>query len=294
MAVTLSPLRYPGGKQILSRVLAHLIRLNGREEGVYAEPYAGGAGAALNLLFGEHVERIMINDLDPCIYAFWDAVLNRTDEFLELLHETPATMREWCRQRDVYRRRHRRRRLPLGFATFFLNRCNRSGIIVNGGPIGGRKQRGKWKIDARYNRQELARRIERIALYRDRISLFNLDAVDFLRKHVLPIANKAFAYLDPPYFTKGSDLYLRFHRLAEHARLATFIRRQVRLRWVMSYDNVPEIRDLYAGFRQVPFDLSYSARTRRIGSELLIARKDLVFPREWQSSIPSEYISNAA
>ena len=60
MSVAHSPLRYPGGKQILARVLAHLIQINGREGGIYAEPYAGGAGAALSLLFGEHVERLML------------------------------------------------------------------------------------------------------------------------------------------------------------------------------------------------------------------------------------------
>jgi DNA adenine methylase len=297
MASRHSPLRYPGGKQILARVLGQLIKLNGVEGGTYAEPYAGGAGAALSLLFGEHVERILINDLDPCVHALWKSILDRTDAFLQLLRQTPTTDKEWCRQRDIYRRRHRRSILQVGFATFFLNRCNRSGIIETGGPIGGRHQRGKWKIDARFNREDLAKRIERIALYRDRIELFNLDAIVFLRTEVgsnARSASRTFVYLDPPYYRKGRDLYLSFYEPNDHRELAKFIRRQTRFRWVMSYDNVPEIRALYTGLRQIPFDLDYSASKRRVGKEVLILPDTVDFPHNWRSRIPDEVITSAA
>ncbi|MGC3997498.1 MAG: DNA adenine methylase [Anaeromyxobacter sp.] len=159
--------------------------------------------------------------------------------------------------------------LRLGFATFYLNRCNRSGIIVNGGPIGGKDQRGKWKIDARYNPAELDRRIRKIAAYRDRIALSNLDAIDFLDQvKALPAKEKPFVYLDPPYYAKGQGLYLNYYEPEDHARLATYLKKAA-FPWVLSYDNVPEVRRLYARLRQVPFDLGYSARERRIGSEVL-------------------------
>ena len=295
MATSYSPLRYPGGKQILARVLGHLIRLNGREGGIYAEPYAGGAGAALSLLFGEHVGRLMLNDADPSIYAFWTAILKKTGPFLKLLRDTPLSVREWERQRAIYGQPRSHSPLQLGFATFYLNRCNRSGIIGNAGVIGGRKQKGNWKIDARFNRQDLIRRIERIALYRDRIALFNLDAIDFLRQHVAKptVAAKAFVYLDPPYFIKGNQLYLNFYKPEDHALLAKFIKRQKRFLWVMSYDNVRQIQVLYSDLRQIAFNLGYSAREWRMGKEIMIVKADLIFPDRWRVRIPSRYISAA-
>jgi DNA adenine methylase len=137
MAIMHSPFRYPGGKQILSRLIAHLIHLNDCVGGTYLEPYAGGAGVALSLLFGEHVDRMLINDADPSIFACWNGILYDTNRFLKLLRDTPTTTEEWARQRQIYLNPKRHSSLKLGFATFYLNRCNRSGIIKNGGPIGG-------------------------------------------------------------------------------------------------------------------------------------------------------------
>ena len=294
MAVSFSPLRYPGGKQILARVLGHLMKLNGREGGVYVEPYAGGAGAALGLLYGEYVKRVVINDADSRIYAFWDAILNRTDEFLKLLQDTPLTVEEWKRQRQLYLKPGRSSRLRLGFATFYLNRCNRSGIIGNAGLIGGLEQTGKWKIDARFNRKDLARRIERIARYSERITLHNLDAEDLLQT-VMPqpsMADRGFVYLDPPYYSKGSQLYLNHYTADDHTSFARYLS-TAKFTWVMWYDNVPEIRKLYSSYRQVTFNLGYTAREWKIGKELLIVPDHVRFPAAWAKRIPDQFITSA-
>lgn len=289
-----SPLRYPGGKQILGNVLAELIRLNRTAGGTYVEAYAGGAGAALNLLFAEHVSRILINDKDPAIFAFWSAVLQQTDRFAKLLRETPTTVAEWERQREIYQNPRRHSSLRLGFATFFLNRCNRSGVIANGGIIGGKQQTGKWKIDARFNRVELEQRVRRIALYRERIDLHNMDAIEFLRRHVesMDAREKPFVYLDPPYFAKGSGLYLNHYQPDDHAAVAAYLR-GASFRWVLTYDNVPQIRRLYSGLRQVPFSLNYSAREASVGREVMVVKDGLVFPDAWGRRIPSHLISAA-
>lgn len=280
MPIVHSPLRYPGGKAVLADFLADLIAINDLQDGVYVEPYAGGAGAALSLLFGEHVQRIVLNDADPCVYAFWDAVLNRKDDFIRRLWETPVTIAEWKQQRIIYRNQRRYSRIKVAFAGFYLNRCNRSGIMVNGGPIGGFEQTGKWKLDARYNRTELERRIEKIHLYRDRIEIHNLDALDFL-DYVIgrsEAIDETLVYLDPPYYIKGNELYLNHYQPDDHNQLAAFIKRQTGYRWLMTYDNVPEIRALYADCETVDFDLRYSAHTNKLGNELLIFCKQLVMP----------------
>jgi DNA adenine methylase len=294
VAEAFSPLRYPGGKQILARVLGHLIRINDCEDGVYLEPYAGGAGAALSLLYGEYVKRVLINDADSRVYAFWDGVINRTDQFLKLLHDTRLSVEEWKRQRHIYLNPGRHSRLKVGFSTFYLNRCNRSGIIMNAGLIGGLKQTGKWKIDARFNREDLARRVERVARYRERISLHNLDATEFLRAEMSnpSMVDRGFAYLDPPYYVKGSQLYLNHYTPADHASLARYLS-TVSFIWVMSYDNVPAIRKLYSSQRQVSFNLGYSARDWRIGRELLILPAHVRFPSAWPKRIPSKFITAA-
>jgi DNA adenine methylase len=294
MASAQSPLRYPGGKQILGNVLAELIRLNRASGGTYIEAYAGGAGAALSLLFAEHVSRIVINDKDPAIFAFWNGVLHRTERFVKLLRETPTTVDEWQAQREVYLKPRGHSALRLGFATFFLNRCNRSGVIANGGIIGGKQQTGKWKIDARFNREELEARIRRISLYRERIDLHSMDAIDFLRDVIepMPTREKPFVYLDPPYYAKGSGLYLNHYQPDDHGAVATYLR-GAPFRWVLTYDNVAQIRALYADFRQVPFSLNYSAREASVGSEVMVVKDGLTLPATWKKRIPHEMISAA-
>lgn len=295
MSTSYSPLRYPGGKQVLSHVLAHLVQLNGCAGGTYAEPYAGGGGAALGLLFGEHVHRLMLNDADYRIFSMWHSLLNHTDEFLERLHKVRVSIPEWRRQRVIYREGRRQSRVALGFATFYLNRCNRSGIIANGGPIGGIDQRGAWKIDARFTKPELQRRIERISLYKERIDLFNMDAVNFLSQRIAtmgPALSSTFVYLDPPYYSKGQDLYLNYYERDDHSHLAQFLRGSS-FAWALSYDNVPEIRKLYQGLRQIKFSLDYSALKRRRASEVAIFSPSLNVPLGWATQIPDKYMSTA-
>lgn len=294
MSIVHSPLRYPGGKQVLSRIVAHLIRMNECAGGVYVEPYAGGASIALSLLFGEHVDRVVINDADVCIHSFWKAVLLDTERFIKLLRETPTTVEEWAKQREVYLQPKRYGALKLGFATFFLNRCNRSGIISRGGPIGGQQQDGAWKIDARFNRTELERRIRRIAAYRDRITLSQRDAIALLQEDLPRLASlRPFVYLDPPYYEKGRELYLSYYNHADHEKLASHLENEASYRWVMSYDNVPEINALYRGFRRVRFSLDYSARERREGTEVMILPAMLTFPQAWVRTIPRRFITAA-
>lgn len=290
-----SPLRYPGGKQAIQGLLASVIEANGLEGSVYAEPYAGGGGAALSLLFSEHVQQIRLNDADSCIAAFWESILSNTEDFLRLLRDTPISIAEWKKQQLIYSQSSRFSRLRVGFATFYLNRTNRSGIIKNGGPIGGVKQLGQWKIDARFNRTELVRRISRIALYKERIKITRLDAIRFMADSLEPAAasgQKLFVYLDPPYYAKGNELYLNYYSPADHQQLAQYILAQRSFKWLLTYDHTPEISSLYSGIRQFSFNLSYSAHTRKKGRELLILGPDLNLPDGWRQAIPSTHKSS--
>jgi DNA adenine methylase len=261
-----SPLRYPGGKTILFPFLVKKIEESGLHDVTYVEPFAGGAGAALALLFNEVVDHIVINDLDKAIYAFWRSAIFESERFIQKIEQTPVTVKEWRKQKAIYESR-RPKRFDLGFATFFLNRTNRSGIL-NGGPIGGLDQTGKWKIDARYNKKALIQRTRDIAEYKGRITVTNEDGVDLISRYLRK--KNVFVYLDPPYFEKAADLYLNIFQEKDHARLAKKLNAHPDATWLLTYDNQLAIRKLYTERTVVDFSLSYNAYESRRGEELMI------------------------
>lgn len=254
-----------------------MLRINGLERGHYAEPYAGGCGLALGLLYGGYVADIHVNDIDPSVWAFWHCVLNETGALIGLIEKTPITVEEWLKQRDIHRSQDTSNTLRLGFSAFYLNRTNRSGIIQGAGVIGGLEQVGNYKIDCRFNREDLVRRVARARKYQERIHLTNLDAMDFfsLLERILP--ENSFLFVDPPYYRKGADLYTSFYEPEDHAKLAGKII-AIDRPWIVTYDDVPEIRRLYRQRRQYCFDIQYSLREKKLGTELLIASKGVRMP----------------
>ncbi|OPY98935.1 hypothetical protein A5906_30735 [Bradyrhizobium sacchari] len=277
-----SPLRYPGGKAAMAGLLGQIRKLNGLGSYSVAEPFAGGAGASLSLLFREETSEIHINDADGAIHDFWWSLTNRPEQFSKLLKKTRVSMAEWRRQRDTYRSNDRRlSRLTRGFSAFYLNRCNRSGIIMNGGPIGGINQTGDWLIDARFNKEELHRRCQKIAEYRDRIFVTDRDGIDFVRDQD---ASRTFYFIDPPYFEKGKTLYLNALDHEYHKRLAGQLRSMNDDAWVLTYDDCREIRQLYRGWATIrPFGLRYAAAERRSGREIMITPKWMHLPTTQRS-----------
>jgi DNA adenine methylase len=207
----------------LAAYVKRLMKVNRLLDGEYVEPYAGGAAIALELLFQEYVQRIHINDISRPVHAFWNSVLHQTEELCELIIGTPLTVEAWDTQKRVLVNESEHDDLAVGFATFFLNRTNRSGIL-NAGIIGGRNQTGPWKIDARYNSSELAYRIQAIASIKERISLSRLDALQFLKSGIRRWSNKTLIYLDPPYYVKGRDLYHDFYKQHDHEIVSRFVK----------------------------------------------------------------------
>jgi len=275
----INPLRYPGGKACLAPALAALLQANGLARPAVAEPYAGAAGASLELLFGENVQSILINDLDYRIFCLWWAVLNHTDQFAQRIRSIPLSIYEWKRQRDIYRNPRKHKRFEVGFATFYLNRTNRSGILLNGGPIGGIRQTGKWGLGARFTRSTLVNRVERIGAYRERIMISNLDALAFIQRVEADfVSQPLFLYLDPPYYEKGADLYLSTYTHDDHVAVGRALRSRKCPYWAVTYDDVPAIRSIYAKCRLMPFRLRYTAHRVRQGKELLIVPKKLIVP----------------
>jgi DNA adenine methylase len=284
MAFTDSPLRYPGGKASLHHLMRDVIAHNSLRYCRYAEPFAGGAGLALRLLFDGVVSKVHLNDLDPAIWAFWHSVLDRTEELAAMIEAAPVTISEWRRHRETVMTGSAADPLELGFAAFFLNRTNRSGIIKSGGVIGGLDQTGNYLIDCRFNRPDLAGRVRRIGRYRDRIHLSRLDALEFLDAFERHVSGPVFLCIDPPYFAQGSSLYSNFYRPEDHAVLARRVQ-QLNQPWLMTYDDAPRILDLYGDRRRFRFSINYSAQNKRQGTELMVVSDDLDLPKSVEARL---------
>jgi DNA adenine methylase len=268
-----SPLRYPGGKGKITNFLKLFLLENELLGSGYVEPYAGGASVALSLLYEGYVDNIHINDVDPSVHSFWKCAVSRTDELCKLIRDTPLTVDEWKRQRSI-QSASCVDELVLAFSTFYMNRTNRSGIIA-GGIVGGQSQDGPWKMDARYNRDDLVRRIQKVGRFASRMVVTDWDALRLLES--FESTEGIFLYIDPPYYVKGGDLYRNHYQPKDHALVAEAVFK-LTAPWVVSYDADPAICELYAERRSIRYELSYSAGSPAVGSEAMFFSPDVVLP----------------
>ncbi|MFS4084559.1 DNA adenine methylase [Aerococcus urinaeequi] len=271
MPVTKSPLRYPGGKTQLSKFVDNLFQINGLNKPIYCEPFSGGFGAGMELLFSGNVESVIINDFDLGIYSIWFAILNESDTLSELITKTPITIQEWEYQKEVYRLSMEANSysIELAFATLFLNRTNISGIIT-GGPIGGKSQESKYLIDCRFNKQSLIKKIKNINAYSKNIELYNLEANDLIKNVLLEIdPDNLFIFFDPPYYKQGKNLYTNFFNHEDHIDLKNNIQMLDNFNWITTYDYDANIREIYSDYDSLEYKIRYSANRVRKEKEFL-------------------------
>ncbi len=265
----ISPLRYPGGKGKIAPFFSEVFQENDLRGGTYVEPYVGGGAVALYLLYQGDAGNVIINDKDRSIYAFWYSVLYNCDELCKLIQDTPVTLSQWEIAKKIQINNSDVDLLKLGFSTFFLNRTNRSGII-KGGIIGGKEQMGNYLIDARYNKKDLIRRIEKVAKYASKIQLFNLDAIDLLDSLSSVMDDNYFLFLDPPYFEKGKGLYMNYYSKNDHNDIFNALNKIKNKNWILTYDYEPFIYSLYKDCNIYEYSLNYSAATKGLGKEYIV------------------------
>lgn len=275
-----SPLRYPGGKAPFAPYIAKVMETNGVSGGHYLEPYAGGAGVALELLFHGHASHIHINDADPAVSSFWISVTRHSGALLKLLESTPITMGEWFKWRSILRDDCEASLIEKGFATLFMNRTNRSGIL-KAGVIGGKNQDGDYKLDARFKKDVVAARIREIAKRADDITVYCEDSLTLLNRCSEFLPTKSLIYLDPPYYVKGKGLYRNFYEHNDHVAIAKAIQEKTfKWPWVVSYDNAEEICAMYQLSKSLSYGLNYTAQRRYVGNEVMFFSQNLAVPDE--------------
>ena len=275
-----SPLRYPGGKAPFAPFIGKVMEANGVAGGHYLEPYAGGAGVALELLLHGHASHIHINDADPAVYAFWVSVTRHSRALLNLLDATPITIEEWLKWRSVLCGDVKASIVEKGFATLFMNRTNRSGIL-KAGVIGGKNQNGTYKLDARFKKDVLAARIKEIAKHSNSISVYCEDSLRLLKRCSEFLPKKSLIYLDPPYYVKGKGLYRNYYEHEDHIAIAKKLQQKsFKWPWVVSYDNAEEICAMYKIDQTLNYELNYSAQRHYVGNEVMFFSHNLIIPVE--------------
>lgn len=267
-----SPFRYPGGKGFLTGFLDSQLEQLDQGSRQYVEPFAGGAGAAFNLLSRERADHIHLNDLDIRVFSAWKAILQENDKFVAALQKCDVSLETWKWAKELVDRPTQNYSFDLGFATFFINRTSRAGIITGSGPIGGYKQSGEWKIDARFYRDTMVKRVKWIGENADKVSLYRLPAVDFLKEcesKLDPV--RTLYFIDPPYVKIGSRLYLDGMLDGGHEYLAQYINDNHLVHWIMTYDDHPLIRNLYEECKIRHLQVNYSLGRSRKENEVLIS-----------------------
>ncbi len=261
-----SPLRYPGGKNCIFPFMSKIFYEN-RLLGInYAEPYAGGAGLALRLLIEGYVNSIYINDYDRAIYAFWKTIIEMPEEFSCWVKKVEISVKNWTKYKEIQKHAADVTLFELAKSTFFLNRTNISGVI-KGGVIGGIEQKGKYKIDARFNKTDLIQKIQLVGTLSNRITVSNLEGIAFLEK-MNRKKEEVFIYLDPPYYQKGADLYMNYFSKKDHEKLSKYATKMKQF-WMISYDNHDFILNLFSQQKKIKYRLSQST-SNRVGDEVLI------------------------
>ena len=265
-----SPLRYPGGKTSLAITISKAIKKNFTkdQEIILVEPYAGGAGASLKLLLTGEVNKVIINDFDKAIHSFWKIAVSDADFLIDKIKKTDISIEEWKKQKEIYNNRSSNTH-DLAFATLFLNRTNHSGIL-GGGPIGALNQSGSWKINARFVKNTIIKRLENIQKFKNKIKVYGIDGVRLLKRLEKSKQNSNYyIFLDPPYYQKGKSLYLNHYHEEDHQKLAEFLK-ETSLKWIMTYDDTKFICNLYEEMYIKRFTIQHSAYKSKKGKEVMI------------------------
>ena len=256
-----SPLRYPGGKsRALKQILPH-VPLNISE---FREPFVGGGSVffAIRSLFQDRIKSYWINDLNYDLYCFWKEVRDNTPDLVATLRKTHTTttdgralFEELTLAKDQLNQ-HRNALCEFQRAVrfFVLNRITFSGIVDSGGY-------SQSAYEKRFTDSSIER-VKNISPYLSGTKITNDDYAEALFQD----GDNVFIFLDPPYWkATESKLYgVRgtLHTTFDHAQFAENMRK-CQHKWLITYDDSPVIRDLFAFAEIQEWTLQYGMNNYR-------------------------------
>jgi len=275
----LSPLRYSGSKRKLVFYLYSVLKHNNLVPNVLVEPFVGGGNISLNFIVNDIVKKIIISDKDRLIYSFWHVVFYNPGYLINFIKKVKITLGTFYEYKEIVKNINNYNKNKLAEACLFLNRTSFSGILTDSaGPLGGKDQESKYKIDCRFYKERLIEKIKYISKFKSRVVVLNYDWRDTIeyakqwaknKKNL----NRLFFYFDPPFFNKADNLYRCYFSEKEHMQFYKAII-SLNYDWVLSYDNAPEIREMYSGDKYLKMNIempcSINSNSQKDQRELII------------------------
>lgn len=279
----LSPLRYPGSKRKLALYIREILQHNNLVPDLLVEPFVGGGSISLFFIVNNLVKKIIISDKDKLIASFWKVVFSNPEHIIRFIQRVKINLKNFDKYKNIAKDVGNYNETELAKTCIFLNRTSFSGVLTNlAGPIGGREQKSDYRIDCRFNRKTITKKIVHIASFKNRVIVRNGSWKDVIKYTEDWCKNnkeyeKTFIYLDPPFYLKGESLYRSYFECKQHEELAVELEK-LTCPWILSYDNVPQVRKLYENFKNiVHIDMPYSinSHAKRIEKELIITSLNL-------------------
>ena len=257
-----TPLRYPGGKSKAIKFLAPYIP----EFKEFREPFVGGGSMFIYLAQKFPNTNMWINDFNSSVSLFWYNLKSSPDLLACLVQ---AAKDSGISGKDLYNIKKNEISYGLDKAVrfFILNRITFSGCAESGGY-------SQNVFEKRFT-QSYIDRLKALPPLLKNVKVTSEDYQLLLEEK----GEDVFIFLDPPYLSatksklygKNGDLHTSF----DHNRLANSLK-ECKHKWMMTYDDCEEIRDLYSFANIIPWKLQYvmnnvNKKECKKGGELLIS-----------------------
>jgi len=242
-----------GGKRALSKRLVEMI---GKvPHGLYAEPFVGMGGVFLRRNLRPRAE--VINDISADVTTLFRILQRHYQPFLDTLKWQLASRAEW----DRLMRTDPATLTDLERAARFLYLQR----MAFGGKVEGRN----FGVTYGPSRFDLSKLVPMLEDVHERLAGVNIERLpygEFIKRYDRP---ETLFFIDPPYWGNERDYGDGLFSRADFEALRQLLE-GLQGRFVMTINDRPEIREMYAQFEQLPVDLWYGVSGGSIPARELI------------------------